>query len=153
MKKLMLLLIILLNSQVSWSMSSEQEKMLAELEADYDASTPKNAALFWAETATEAQAALDSGANINARYRNVGTALHRAVLWNHVDIVQLLLDRGADIKAKGLDGNTALDEARELYGTSYIQSHPEQKASLYKIIQLLEIADPEDDSNDSDEKS
>jgi ankyrin repeat protein len=40
-----------------------------------------------------------------------GTALHHAALWGHPEVVELLLERGADPSIRNGDGETALDIA------------------------------------------
>ena len=195
MKKL-ILLVILLSSQVSWSMSA--------------ALTPENRALFSAKTAAEAQIALAAGADINAEDEDGGTALHIGTISGNKEVTQLLLDRGANVNAKDTDGRTALHyagnnqeiaqlllgrgadiDARDNYGrtTLHYARHNQEviqllldrgadinardndgstvldmakkrsaratvsstfKTKLDQIIRLLEIADPE---LDTDEKS
>ena len=39
------------------------------------------------------------------------TALHNAASRGHKDIVELLIEKGANVNAKGSDGKTALHEA------------------------------------------
>ena len=66
---------------------------------------------------------LSKGADINElgiehptdpRYKeDVGTALHRAVVGGHTEVVKLLLGEGANIEMRDLMGKTALDLARE----------------------------------------
>src|SRR5215207_1921061 len=45
-------------------------------------------------------AALDRGADVNAKFRYGTTALFKAAERGHVEIAKVLLDRGADIKVK-----------------------------------------------------
>jgi uncharacterized protein len=45
-------------------------------------------------------AALDRGADVNAKFRYGATALFKAAERGHVEIAKLLLDRGADVKVK-----------------------------------------------------
>lgn len=71
---------------------------------------------------------LDAGADVNAVaptqwastiYTARGTPLHFATFKNHGDIVRLLVDRGANIKATNVHGYTPLDIAEKL-GRTYI---------------------------------
>jgi Ankyrin repeats (3 copies) len=50
--------------------------------------------------AAAATAALDRGADVNAKFRYGATALFKAAERGHVEITKLLLDRGADVKVK-----------------------------------------------------
>ena len=45
-------------------------------------------------------AALDKGADVNAKFRYGATALFKAAERGHVDVAKILLDRGADVKVK-----------------------------------------------------
>ena len=45
-------------------------------------------------------AALDSGADVNAKFRYGTTALFKAAERGHVEVAKVLLDRGADVKVK-----------------------------------------------------
>lgn len=93
-KKLMLLSIILLSSQVSYGMSDTDQALIA------------------AETVGAAQEALEAGANVNAKDESGNTALHLAALDdNNLKLAQLLLDSGADVDAKNDRGVTALHTA------------------------------------------
>src|SRR5260370_124082 len=57
------------------------------------------------------RALLDAGADINARGGEMGTALMMAAGYGYTDIVNLLLDRGADARAQLDDGRNALSFA------------------------------------------
>ena len=50
---------------------------------------------------------------VNSRDRYGRTALHQAAYFNHVDVVRVLIQRGADIHIKDGCGQTALETARE----------------------------------------
>ena len=55
---------------------------------------------------------LTSGSNVNGRYKHpCNTPLHLAALNSDIEIVQMLLDRGANIYAKNIHGNTPLHNA------------------------------------------
>jgi hypothetical protein len=56
------------------------------------------------EHALTAGASLDHAAPVDRK-----TALFRAAVFGHADVVRLLLERGADPKALGADGRSALD--------------------------------------------
>ena len=53
---------------------------------------------------------LDAGAGVNDESPvDRKTALFRAAVFGHAEVVRLLLDRGADPQARGSDGRTALE--------------------------------------------
>jgi len=55
---------------------------------------------------------LAAGTNVNARHKSGGlTPLHFAVNRVHKEVAALLIDKGADVNAKGDDGKTPLDRA------------------------------------------
>jgi uncharacterized protein len=56
---------------------------------------------------------LDAGANINATGEDRDTALHRAVAVEALDVVQMLIDRGASVEMADAFGDTPRDFAEE----------------------------------------
>ena len=55
---------------------------------------------------------LDAGADPNARQNGGYTALHEAAYNGNIDMIRLLLDRGAEAKLATADGKLAIDIAR-----------------------------------------
>ena len=55
---------------------------------------------------------LDAGASVDTPDQYGRTALHWAVEYHNVDLVELLLARGAFVNAKDTTGRTPLDDAR-----------------------------------------
>ena len=59
----------------------------------------------------------DAGTDVNAKYEDENTPLHRAAYYGHKEIVVLLIAKGADVNAKGnsqrfgraVNGETPLD--------------------------------------------
>ena len=52
---------------------------------------------------------IESGADVNARNRDMNTALHAAAFLGHSDIFKSLIESGADPHAKNFEGKTPLD--------------------------------------------
>jgi ankyrin repeat protein len=82
-----------------------------ELDAFSDGGQPlHNAAIAGAYEA--AQALLEYGADVNSQSNpRQETPLLLACRFNHINVVKLLLEKGADISLCDVDGNTALDDA------------------------------------------
>ena len=55
---------------------------------------------------------LDHGP-LSRRNINEATALHDAVFWDNAAMVNLLLDKGADVNERGKNGSTALFQAKD----------------------------------------
>lgn len=71
---------------------------------------------------------LQKGANVNAQSKKQRvTALIVAAAIGNVDVVQLLLDHGADTNLAEIDGSTALDRARQ-YGHPAVVALLENKS-------------------------
>ena len=54
---------------------------------------------------------LAAGTDVNAKDRYGRTSLHFAADYGYKEIAELLIDNGADVNAKGIDGKTPLDKA------------------------------------------
>jgi len=54
---------------------------------------------------------LAAGTDVNAKYDDGWTALHRAARVGHNEIAELLIAKGADVNAKMDNGDTPLDQA------------------------------------------
>ena len=77
--------------------------------------------LAWAALAGHAEIAellLRSGAGVNAKNRDDGTALHGAAFFGRVEVAELLLKNGANTDAKHESGDTPLDSANVDWGTT-----------------------------------
>ena len=71
--------------------------------------------LAWAALAGHAEIAellLRGGADVNAKNRDAGTALHGAAFFGRIEVAALLLDNGANTNAKHESGDTPLDSAK-----------------------------------------
>ena len=64
----------------------------------------------WRGNAKEVAGLLEQGANPNSAIRR-STPLHKAASRGHLDVMRLLIDRGADVKAKDGGGRSTLAEA------------------------------------------
>lgn len=58
-----------------------------------------------------ARALIDNGADVNARVHDDGTALHMAAGYGYTEMVEMLLEKGANPHAQMTDGMNALDLA------------------------------------------
>jgi ankyrin repeat protein len=68
-------------------------------------------ALYWAAgdgDTSKALALLDSGVDVNGRTSDNSYALNRAAVFNQVEMVRILLERGADPNVQNIDGDTPL---------------------------------------------
>ena len=54
---------------------------------------------------------LEKGVDVNAKNRYRETALHKASMYGHTEIVAMLMEKGADVNTKDRDDYTALYEA------------------------------------------
>jgi ankyrin repeat protein len=66
---------------------------------------------------SECHAAIQAGADVNARNGAYNTPLHFAVTHGNIDLVRLIIEAGADVGAKTLSRQTPRDLA-EAYGHS-----------------------------------
>ncbi len=60
----------------------------------------------------QAQALVDLGADINAKYANNRTALMAAAFYGNTDAAKAFIEVGADLKAKDITGKNAMDYAQ-----------------------------------------
>jgi ankyrin repeat protein len=88
--------------------TAEIAKALLKAGANVDARTESSwTPLYMARTAEIAEVLLKAGANISSRTKSGWTPLHSAVNWNRADVVEFLLAKGADAKARVIDfGNS-----------------------------------------------
>jgi ankyrin repeat protein len=64
---------------------------------------------------------LDRGANVNAQTGLGNTALHIAILGGHQGLLDLLLQRGADVQLKNMEGKSVPQLAQELGHFSWVK--------------------------------
>ena len=66
---------------------------------------------------------LSYGASVNIQTRSGGaTALHRSAFKGHIDVTQLLVDRGANVSLLDGDGKTALHKVKTPRLSIYLSS-------------------------------
>ena len=89
---------------------------------------------------------LEHGADVNAKSRDGGTALHAAAFLGRAEIVKLLLDKGADTTLRNNIGSIAIDGAKldwlitnGILGMLKIEAdEAEVKAGRVEVVKLLE---------------
>jgi ankyrin repeat protein len=57
---------------------------------------------------------IGAGADVNAKVEDNDTALHRAVSFQHKDVIELLLSSGASTVELNVDGMSPIDLSKEL---------------------------------------
>jgi hypothetical protein len=81
------------------------------------------------------EASLQAGAGVSDASPVDGkTALFRAAVFGHADIVTVLLDRGADPELRGLDGRTAIEVVR---AAREDEKNPDRQRGLDAVVDLL----------------
>ena len=89
---------------------------------------------------------IQKGADVNARNRDEGTALHGAAFLGHADIAELLIQRGADLNARNDKGESPYDVSKVDWGiTQLIASwleieldRDEVKAGRTVVVEMLQ---------------
>lgn len=105
--------------------------------------TPLQELATWASLET-LSLALARGALVNKKIPNTSsTALHIAAACGRTDVVLLLLQHGADLHVKDVNGKTALDWAKKTLVQPYFTSYPEDRheQGLRETIACLENLD------------
>jgi hypothetical protein len=91
---------------------------------------------------------IKSGADVHAKARDGGTALHDAALWGNIGAAKLLIAAGADVNAKGHSGTTPIDFAKDARKNSkeiiqlLLGAGANANGRFYPIIKRLNAAKP-----------
>jgi len=91
---------------------------------------------------------LSQGADVNAQNDVEDTSLHMAAWKGHVDVVELLLDSGADAKLLNKDGKKAADLVRGAPECAMRKFLPELTEE--ELAGMIEIAQDDIDDDDDD---
>lgn len=112
--------------------NKESISYLLEKGADINQLSGGMAPIHWAVHSFKPDIAallLDRGADVNRRVDYSGdTALHMASRWGLIDIIQILLEHGADITVSNNEGWTPLDIARYKENSNLIEGSKRGKA-------------------------
>jgi ankyrin repeat protein len=85
------------------------------------------------------RALLEVGADPNAQYENLGTALHHAVVRGRSrEIIQLLIDRGADLEAKNPQGYTPFEVAL-VFGNQQAKGVLEGRSTKRELLPATQL--------------
>ncbi|MBN1766117.1 MAG: ankyrin repeat domain-containing protein [Sedimentisphaerales bacterium] len=84
---------------------------------------------------------IDWGLDVNARNAYKETPLHKAVRWDEVKNVEILLSRGADVHARDKDGNTPLNIMANNYANG-VTGEEDERAITEMLLEKGADADP-----------
>ena len=94
----------------------------------------------WPNGAAIARVLIEAGADVNNRCEHGRTAIHMAVAWGHADVVQLLLESGADPTIVDEEGMTAPDVARHGYRSNNVTA--QQRRAVCELFKSLGFQSP-----------
>ncbi|KAA8893248.1 ankyrin repeat-containing domain protein [Sphaerosporella brunnea] len=96
---------------------------------------------------------LELGADVSAAGKDNIQAIHRAAYGGHLPIVQMLVNHGADLKAKVFDGQTPLSIYRRTFGTypsldQAVNADSQfSRLAFHEIVQLLKPPGSEEEDS------
>ncbi len=94
----------------------------------------------WPNGVDVARVLIEAGADVNKPCEHGRTALHMAAAWGHVDVVQLLLENGANPTIIDDHGMTPPDVARHGYSSNHVTA--EQRRAVCKLFNSLGFESP-----------
>ena len=94
----------------------------------------------WPNGVDVARVLIEAGADVNKQCEHGRTALHMAAAWGHADVVQLLLENGANPTIVDEEGMTPPMVARDGYSSNNVTA--EQRSAGCKLFKSLGFESP-----------
>src|SRR5688500_3481788 len=94
----------------------------------------------WPNGVDVARVLIEAGADVNKQCEHGRTALHMAAAWGHADVVQLLLENGANPTVVDHQGMTPANVARRGYGSNNVTDG--QRSAVCKLFKSLGLESP-----------
>lgn len=88
----------------------------------------------WEDDAKLIKSLIDNGADVNAKGRNLDTPLHNALRSGSFSVAKVLIEAGAYVKAKNIDGETTLDMVCDVTSHERKGYNEEDQYELAKLL-------------------